>query len=243
MKPVLLLIPGMLNTPAIWAKVAAELAAEADIRIADVRSQTSIADMARDAWALVADVPPEQPLVVCGFSMGGYVAIELIASQRHLTGTSGHFVSQLALLGTSARPETPDGRVLREKTIAAMERNFAKVVESLLPFNLHPDSLGNAALLDVTRQILLDTGAETAIRQMRAVVERADHRDFLRTLQLPTLVMCGRADRVTPPDLSEELAAIIPGAQLEWIEGAGHMTLLEQPARVAALLRSLLPRN
>jgi pimeloyl-ACP methyl ester carboxylesterase len=210
------------------------LEAEADIRIADVLTQSSIADMARDALALVADVPAGHPLAVCGFSMGGYVAIEMVANNDRPIRTLG-------LLDTSAQPDTAEAAVMREKTIAAMARNFPKVVDNLLPFNLHPDSLGNAGLLDELRQILLDTGAEVATRQFRTIMARADHRDALRQLAVSTLVMCGRADRVTPPALSEDLAALIPAARLEWIEHAGHMGVLEQPARVAGLLRTLLP--
>ena len=79
MKPVVLLIPGMLNTAAVWDRVAPLLQDAAEVRIADVMTQASITDMARDAWALLVDVAPTTPVVVCGFSMGGYVAIDMVA--------------------------------------------------------------------------------------------------------------------------------------------------------------------
>ncbi len=233
MKPVLLLIPGMLNTPAIWDEVVARLKDHADIRIADVLTQASIADMARDAWTLVDDIAAETPLVVCGFSMGGYVAMDMLVQPRRRLHAVG-------LLDTSCRPETPEGQLVREKTIVAIERNFAKVVDGLVIFGTHPDSHARVDLMQSLRAIELATGAETTIRQTRAILGRADHRAALARVDVPTLVMCGRGDRITPPELSEELAALIPGARLEWIENAGHMGLIEQPERVAALLTTLL---
>ena len=233
MKPVVLLIPGMLNTAAIWDRVAPLLQDQADVRTAHVLTQPSIAEMARDAWALLADVAPATPVVVCGFSMGGYVAIEMVAlPQRTIHG--------LVLLDTSGRPESPEGEVTRAKTITAFERNFAKMVENMLAYSTHPDHHQDAALFDVLRAIMTPVGSEAAVRQTRAVASRADHRTQLAALTLPTRVLCGREDKVTPPELSQELADLIPGAQLEWLEQSGHMTPVEQPDAVAHAIRSLL---
>jgi pimeloyl-ACP methyl ester carboxylesterase len=231
--PVLLLIPGMLNTSAVWSRVAVLLQGKADIRIANVQTQVSIGQMARDAWTMLADVPPTRRLVVCGFSMGGYVALEMIAGHARL-------ISALGLFNTSARPETPESTALREKTIAAIERNFPRVVEGVLQFGTHSSTQSRPGIMDELRQIMLDVGAETAIRQNRAIMQRADYRELLPSLAIPTLVVCARDDKITPPALSEELAALIPGARLEWIDDAGHMTPVEQPERLAQLLKSLL---
>jgi len=236
MKPVLLLIPGMLNTAAIWRRVTAHIGDAADIRIANLLTQSTIPEMADDAWKLVADVLPGTPLVICGFSLGGYTAIEMLthASER------ARQVTALGLLDTSGRPESPEGRVVREKTIAAIEKNFPKVVEGVLAFGTSPATHGNEALIQGLREIMLDAGPEATIRQNRAIMARADNREKLAMLKIRTLVMCGRDDKITPPDASIELAALIPGAQLEWIDNAGHMTPMEQPERVAALIKTLL---
>ena len=232
-KPVLLLIPGMLNTAAIWSRVTPLLAESADIRIASVTTQASIADMARDAWALVADVPVDTPLVICGFSMGGYTALEMLANPQRA-------VAALGLLDTSGRGETPEGMALREKTIAAIGRDFSRVVDGVLQFGTAAAAQAQPELMQTMRQLMLDVGGETAIRQNRAIMARTDHRTTLAQLKLPVLVMCGRDDKITPPELSTELAALIPGARLEWIDNAGHMTPMEQPQRVAELLKTLL---
>lgn len=233
MKPVLLLIPGMLNTERVWGRVTPLLRDAAQVRIADVLSQSSIAEMARDAWAMVADVPAEQAVVVCGFSMGGYTAIEMMARPARP-------VQGLALLDTSGRPESAEGVAAREKTIAAVTADFERVIAGIATFATHAANHSDTALMQETLSIFRDAGAEATIRQNRAIMARGDHRGALAQLRLPVLVMCGRDDKLTPPKLSEELAALIPGARLEWIEGAGHMTPLEQPARLAALLKTLL---
>lgn len=233
MKPVVLLIPGMLNTAAIWDGVVPLLQDAAELRIANVQTQASIADMTRDAWALLDDVSPATPVVVCGFSMGGYVAIDMVARpQRAIAG--------LVLLDTSGRPESPEGEVARAKTITAFERNFPKVVETMLPFITHPDHHHDAALFATLSAIMTPVGGETAVRQTRAVAGRADHRGPLAALAIPTRILCGREDKVTPPALSQELADLIPGAQLEWLAQSGHMTPVEQPREVANTIRGVL---
>ena len=232
MKPVLLLIPGMFNTAAIWDAVRADLAPALDVRIADVLTQDSIAAMAEDAWALVADLPAGATLTVCGFSMGGYVAIELLARHRDR-------VQAVALVDSAAAIETAETLPLREKTIGALERNFARTVEGIIPFSLNPNSLTNTAWVEGMRRMMHEVGAATAIRQTRAVMARSDHRTMLASLTQSVLVVCGREDKVTPPPLSQELADLIPQAQLVWFDEAGHQTPLEQAPALAQLLQRL----
>ena len=233
MKPVLLLIPGMFNTAAVWHPVVERLQAQVDICIADVLTPNSIAAMAEGAWRLVADLPPGTPLVLCGFSTGGYVAMELLASHR----ASVHGV---AFVDTQARVETPETLVVREKTIAALERNFAKTVDGTILYSLHPGNHANQPLVDGMRRMMHEVGAATAIRQTRALMVRRDHRAMLAALRVPALVVCGREDKVVPPQASRELAELLPGARLEWLEKSGHQAPLEQPEVLAQLLLGLV---
>ena len=238
MKPVLLLIPGMLNTARIWSRVTPLLQDHADIRIANVTTQTSIADMARDAWALVADVPTEQKLVVCGFSMGGYVALELI--DTYLISNYAHRTWATALINTSARAETADGMLARDKTVQAAERDFERVIQGIAQFGIHKDHHADATLMVETLSIMRQAGPQAAVRQLHAIKARADQRALLPRIQGKALVVSARGDAVVPPAMSEEMAALLPNATLEWLEPAGHMTPLEQPAALANLLRTLL---
>ena len=237
-KPVLLLIPDMLNIARIWNSVVPLLPTGVDVRFADVTTQTSIADMARDAGELVADLPPTQRLVVCGFSMGGYVALELVASRLAAQRPAGTW--SLCLLNTSSRAETAETRVVREKTIRAMERNFERVIQGVALFNMDKANHPNTEIMTEALSIMRQTGADAAIRQLHAIMARRDLTSLLPQIHAQTLVVSSRSDLVVPPAASEEMAALLPRAQLAWIEGAAHMTPLEQPGQLAALLRTLL---
>ena len=235
MKPILLLIPGMLNTSSVWAKVIPLLHDVADVRVLNVQTQSSIDDMTDDALALVGNVLPEQALVVCGFSMGGFVAINLMALHTQK-------IRAACLLDTTGRPELAESAAQREKTIAAIERDFDKVTLRISHFSTCAETHTNPALMDEILTDLRAVGPDTAITQNRAVMVRTDHRATLSKLNMPVLVLCGKDDLVTPPECSEELAALIPGAQLEWIVGAGHMVPMEQPLALADCLRRFIAR-
>jgi pimeloyl-ACP methyl ester carboxylesterase len=235
MKPVLLLIPGMLNTPDVWSQVVPLMTEVAEVRILNVQTQTSIAQMADDALTLVADVSPEQPLVVCGFSMGGFVTIELIAARAHK-------IRAACLLDTSGRPELPESAAQREKTIAALARDFDKTTLGIARFCTGTMGQQDAALMDEILAAMRPVGSQVAIAQNRAIMARRDHQAALTMLKMPVLVLCGRQDMVTPPERSEELAALIPGAQLAWIENAGHMVPMEQPVVLANHLKEFIAR-
>jgi pimeloyl-ACP methyl ester carboxylesterase len=227
MKPVLLLLPGMLNDAGIWDDVAAVLHDAVDVRTMPPLTQESVPAMARAAWERVADVPPGVPLLVAGFSLGGYVTLEMLAHPaRELAGA--------ALVSTSARPESPESAANREKTIAGMQADFAKVVDGILKWGTHAPS---AQVLQRLRAMMLQVGAPTAIGQSRAIMGRGDHRTALAQVAMPVAVLSGRQDRITPPALSEELAALLPRARLTSIDEAGHMLPAEQPAAVAAVLK------
>jgi pimeloyl-ACP methyl ester carboxylesterase len=235
LKPVLLLIPGLLNSPRVFDGVRALLDPQIDVRVADVQSQSSLHTMAHDAWASLADMPAAQPLVVAGYSMGGYVALQMLSTPRRR-------VQGLALVCTSARADTPEGGALRERAIAAMERDFGRYVSALLGFLVTPQRQADAALMATIRDDMLAVGAATAIRQHRAVALREDRRSLLPQLDLPAQVIAAGADPVTPPALSEELAAALAHAQLNVVDAVGHLLPFERPAEVAAGLSDLIAR-
>lgn len=230
MKPVILLIPGMLNDARVWRDVTAQLQDLAEVRVADVLSQDSMATMARDALALLNDVGPDRPVHLVGFSMGGYVAIELLATRP------ARFNAAL-LMSTSCLPDSAQSAAGREKAVAAFNADFDATVQAVALRGL---ALPNPPLQDRLCEMMRDVGAATAIRQTQAISRRTDHRNVLGSLQLPVHVMCGRQDRITLPAWSQTLADTIPTATLHWVDDAGHMLPLEHPLAVGAVLRQML---
>lgn len=235
MKPTLVLLHGLLNNERVWAPVVSRLGDAADIRIPNLRRQHTIAHMSRDAWAELADVPAASPVLLAGFSMGGYVAQQMLADAPRVP-------AGLALVDTSCRPEPAENLPAREATMAGLRRDVHAEVDTIIRRGVHPDHLTDEALLALGRSIMLEVGAQAAIDQLRAIIGRADHRARLATLNMPVLVLCGREDQVTPLALSREAAALIPGAELVIVEGAGHWTPLEQPDELAAQLLRWLRR-
>jgi len=234
-RPVLLLLHGLLNDERVWAPVARRLGSRADIRIPNLRTQDHMMQMAHDAWAAVADVPAATPVALAGFSMGGYVALQMLAdAPRPVAG--------LALVDTSCRPEAADNIPVREATIAALLADVDTETLAILRRGLHAETSANIALVSQALRIMRDVGADAGVRQLRAIIGRGDHRALLAGLSMPTLVLCGRTDRVTPLALSHEAAALIPAATLAVIEGAGHWAPMEQPDAVALHLGRWLDR-
>ena len=228
MKPVLLLIPGMLNDASIWQHVVPLLPRDWSIRIANVLTQDSVTSMAHDAWKLLEDVEENQALIISGFSMGGYVALEMLANPKRQ-------VHAAALISTSVLPESNESRANREKTITAMQANFAKVVEGILKFSTHEAS---DAELNELRRMQLAIGCEAAVRQIRAIMGRSDQREKLSDLTMPMALMCGEHDRVTPPELTRQTQLCFPNATTSWVP-TGHMLPFQQPLPVAQCITSL----
>lgn len=231
MTPVLMLIPGMTNTPRVWGRVRAHLQAEArgavEVRVTDVRASADIPAMAATAWHELQDVPPERPLAVAGFSMGGYVALQMLA-------TAPRPAQGLALVCTSARPDNPAFASMRERAIVAAQRDWERYTASVASALASPDAQADPELMQAIQSDLREAGVDATVAQQRAVAQRADQRPLLPTLQLRALVIAGALDPLIPPALSKEAADGIAGARWRQIEGVGHLLPWERPQALAA---------
>lgn len=219
-KTPLILLPGLLCDDALWQYQLSALGEFAAPAVADLTCSESIAGMAA---AVLAAAPPR--FALAGLSMGGYVAFEV---WRQAPGR----VLRLALLDTSARADADVQRERRRGLIelASLGR-FKGVTPQLLPLLLHPANL-REPFIGIVTEMAERIGHDAFVRQETAILGRPDSRPSLATITVPTLVICGVEDRLTPPGLAEEIAAGIPEAELVLIEGAGHLSTLEQPEPV-----------
>lgn len=228
----LILIPGLACNDAMWRSQLAALSAWASAVTDAIARADSIDGMAR---LLLQD--HEGPLVLCGASMGGMVAMAAarLAPER---------IAGLALLGTDPRPDSPQMTALRRAAIELFARGRTReVIEPNIAFAFHPDNapaLGAAYLEQV-----LGAGPQQLIAQNRAVIARPDARPHLPQLRCPVLVMCGESDPLTPPECSRDIAALVPQARLVLVPRCGHMLTMERPevvnATLAQWLRSVSP--
>lgn len=228
-KPTLILIPGLLCDADLWGHQRLNLSSIADVRIADITRSESMDDLADD---VLADAP--DTFALAGLSMGGYVAHAIMAK-------AGDRVTHLALLDTSAIADSPE-QTERRKALIEMSRigKFRGVTDRLLPVLVHPDRLSDEKLTNAVKKMAENVGADAFFRQQHAIMGRPDRRDQIKSYSLPTLVLCGRDDALTPPALHEDMVATIPGARLAIIEDCGHLSTMERPQAVTALLRDWL---
>ena len=224
--PTLVLLPGLACDDRLWQAQMPVLPPALTPRVSDAHMRHArIEDMAAAVLREHAG-----PLLLCGASMGGMVAME--AARQAPERMAG-----LALLGTNAQPESPETYQLRADAIALFERGEVReVLEPNIAFAFHPRQAEDPALVQRYLQIILDAGAEQLITQNRALMQRPDARLHLPQLRCPVLVLCGEKDLLTPPACSREIAALVPGAVLRWVPECGHMLTMEKPRFVNAVL-------
>jgi len=229
--PHLVLLPGLVTDSRLWQHQAAALADIAHVSVGDLTKGHTIAEMAAD---VLAGAPSEQ-FALAGLSMGGYVALEIMrqAPERILA---------LALLDTSARPDTPTALEKRSEAIELAEKNYQAVIEGLMPKQLHEAQLQDDALVSMIIDMAMSLGNKTFIRQQRAIAGRIDSLPSLSAIKCPTLILCGREDAITPIGLHQEMVTEIEGSGLCIVDDCGHLSALEQPSRVNEALTQWLAK-
>jgi pimeloyl-ACP methyl ester carboxylesterase len=219
----IILVPGLFCTPRIYADQIPALWQFGPVTVADHRRHNTMTDIAR---SILATAPPS--FALAGLSMGGYIALEImrLAPER---------VSKLALLDTTARPDSPEQTKVRSDQIAlAKNGGLGKIAYAAMPMLLHRHE--DAKLREVVVQMAADSGADAFISQQEAIMGRADSRSLLASIRCPTLVMVGEQDKLIPPDRSQELAAGISGARYVAVPDCGHISTLEQPGATTQAL-------
>jgi pimeloyl-ACP methyl ester carboxylesterase len=147
-------------------------------------------------------------------------------------------VTRLALLDTNPNPDTEEQRTRRETSNAAMANavDLAALARPSIAYMLHP-----SARHEIYQQMLAMTvrvGATAYIRQNEAVMARDDLRPILPTIKVPTMIIYGANDKMTPVAYGEQLRDNIVGSTLHVIADCGHLPPIERPETVAALLRN-----
>jgi pimeloyl-ACP methyl ester carboxylesterase len=190
-------------------------------------------DMARDVAELLERIGAK-PGVVVGFSMGGYVALQMGLRERE-------HVRALALVDTRAEADTPEAKAGRAATIQAVrEKGMQALVDGMVPKILHPESPPSVKAL--VQLMMMDNKPEGAIAALEGMRDRPDMRGKLAQMQLPCLVAVGEDDQITPPDSGSRMAQAFRGSDFELIPKAGHMAPLENSEKFHKVLLEWLGR-
>ena len=179
-----------------------------------------------------------EDVVVCGLSMGGYVAMALW--RRHPSRVRG-----MVLCDTRAGADSAEQRAARNDLIAkARADGPAAVAELQLGKMMGPDThAGRPDVVDTMRAMMARQSVGAITGALQALRDRPDSRETIGSITVPTLVIVGEDDALTPPSEAEAMMALLPaaaGARLETIEGAGHVSCIERPAAVTHALADFL---
>jgi len=220
------LIPGLTCSARLYADQIPALWRFGPVTVADHTRDDSMAAIAR---RVLAAAPPR--FALAGLSMGGYIAFEIM---RQAPGR----VAKLALLDTGARAEMPEQTERRKVVIAlAKSGRYAEVPDIVFPIYVHRNRHDDAGLKQTVRTMAAEIGVDAFLRQQQAIMSRPDSRSGLAVIKCPTLVLVGDGDEATPPELAHEIAGAIGGsARLVVIADCGHLSTLEQPEKVTAVL-------
>lgn len=223
------LVPGLLCTPEVFGPQLPIVWARGPVTVANTLAGATMADTAR---AILAAAPPH--FALGGISMGGYLCFEIWRQTPER-------VLRLALLDTTARPDTPDQTANRHAQLAKADSDgLNAVVAAAAPMLLHPDHVDDPALQAIGLRMGRAVGVDGFRRQTAMIIGRLDSRPSLASITVPTLVLVGDADGITPPDRAREMAAAIGGSRLVIVPWSGHSATLEQPEHVSRALADWL---
>lgn len=215
-----------------WRRIAPDLRGLGESDAPDLGY--SMATYASDLSALLDSLGTRQ-VVLCGLSMGGYIAFELLRIHRER-------IAGLVLIATRAEADSAEGRKGRDQAAAvARERGAEAIAESMVPRLLAPASQQLPALVGQVREMIASSPVPGIVGALTAMRDRPDSTALLASLEhLPTLVLAGESDQLIPLADLTRMHDVIHGSVLKVIPGAGHLAPLEQPSVVTQALQEFL---
>jgi pimeloyl-ACP methyl ester carboxylesterase len=171
------------------------------------------------------------PVALGGLSMGGYIALAFAKKYPK-------DLSALILMDTRAEGDTPEGKQAREKMIELVRKEGSKAIaDQMLPKMFSPDTLkGNDPLVRKLLDIMQHCPPKTIEHALVALRDREDYSGILSSITVPTLILVGEQDAITPPKMAQAMHEKIPNSKLVQISGAGHVSTMEKAEEVTAAI-------
>ncbi len=221
----LVLLPGLMCDARLFQPQITRLSQDRAVTVAPIGGGDRIEEVAS---GLLDQLPHR--FALAGLSMGGVVALELVrrAPDR---------VTRLCLMATDAQADTPQIAANREELIVgAQAGRLEEVMRSVIGSDTLAPGPQRLPILDDMLQMATELGPDLFVRQMRALQRRPDQQGTLRRIKVPTLVLCGAHDTLTPVRKHSFMAELIPEAVLYVVEDAGHLPTLEAPEETTGAL-------
>lgn len=198
-----------------------------------VSDEVTLAQLAADVVALMADLGIARATVV-GLSMGGYVAFRLLEQ-------APTFATRLVLADTRAEPDTDEGRARRLALAARVAQEGREAMRDFVASLVGPTTRARRPEVVATVEALAAAADPRAlVATLHALAARPDSRPLLSRITVPTLVIVGAEDTITPPETARAMADAIPHSRLVVLPEAGHLSNLETPEAFTAALRTFL---
>lgn len=240
----LLLVHGFPLNKTLWEPQIKDLAVSVRVIVPDLRGhgasdpvpgEYSMDLLADDCFALLEDLGEEDPVVVCGLSMGGYIAFSFY--RRYPQRVAG-----LILAATRAKADSPEARDSRDKMAAKVdEQGAGAIAEDLLPKMLSPHTLAtNPELVERVKHMMANTSARGIKGALMGMKSRPDSTPTLIQIDVPTLIVHGEDDQIIPRQEAQDMHAAIQDAQMRLLPQAGHLLNLEQPDLFNQAIREFL---
>lgn len=234
-KPVLLIHGYPLNRK-MWQPQVTGLSDSASVYALDLRGHGESSDpgsdfsmelFADDVAAFIQTACGQQPVILCGLSMGGYIAFAFYRKYPHL-------VSALVLTATRAAADSAEGKANRDKAIENAQNKGREVIfQGMLTKLLAPANLANKPILVESANSIMRSAVDEAsiVKDLQALRDRPDSTPLLPQINVPTLIIHGADDQIIPLAEAQAMQAAIPNCRLAVLQNAGHLLNLEQPER------------
>lgn len=236
-------IHGFPFSKAMWADQVAALKDTVRVLAYDVRGHgnsepgeaTFSIDLFADDLLAFMDALKLDKAVVCGLSMGGYIALNAIQKQPQR-------FSGLMLIDTQCGADTPEGKEKRRKTIAFIHKNGLEVYaeESLKNLFAQVSFETRSKEVNFIRTTILNTPADVICRTLQALADRKESCSYLPNIKIPVCVVVGSEDKITPPQVAQKMADAIPRSTVVVIDKAGHLSNLEASSEFTKHVTSYL---
>ncbi len=223
----LILVPGLMCDYTVWDPLFPQINASRVCTVVDHGDANSLEQM---AIQLLRDAPPK--FLLAGHSMGARVVLEVLRLVPERVGgvallDTGYLPKSSGLAGEEeVRKRFNLLQMAQEKGVRAMAREWVQGM-------VHPDRLTDQALIERILNMFERKSADIFAKQINALIHRPDGTDVLKSIQVPTLILCGRQDTWSPPSQHEAMQQLAPHATLALVDAAGHMAPMERPREVA----------
>ena len=225
----LVLLPGMMCDARLFEFQIRRLEQDSGDALSIIVLPLDTADSLPELALHVLNVTPSS-FALCGLSMGGIVAMDMLAQAPDR-------IERLALMDTNLLAETEEGVAGRNRQIENVSagRLVQVIADEMKPFYL-TDGSNKQAHLDLCMHMALSLADEALIAQSLALRDRRDQTETLKSVRCSTLILHGTEDKLCPPELHQLMKDLIPHAELVAVDGAGHLQPIEMPEEVIAHL-------